>query len=524
MRTRTGPAPLRIAGAAAVLLALALLAQFSSPNIPDLDTLYHLGHAAVYRERGPLFAEFPWLAFSQIGRTGADLWYGFHLLLLPFTLLRDGILAAKLAGVAATFTALALFAWSLRRLGARPALLWTLLLAASSADVLYRLTMARPHGITMGLTVAAFSLAVRGSPAALCAACALAAFAHLALGWLPPLAVALVAAVRAGRTGALDPARPAAAAAGALLGALARPNPWGALELAWTQVVDLLVLKSSGLPVSFGRELLPPNAGQIVRQVLPPALILAAAAVLLLRTARRPRGSEPRDEDLRVAAWASGLLGVLFGAISVFVARRGLDLFAAFAVTAAAASVSLGPAPHEPGRKPPLPARASAAGLAALLLLGANAVPTFARYMRQAWAPDHLREAALWLQRSSRPGEIVFHTRWDHFGPLFFWNRGSRYLSGMDPVFQYRFSPELYWKWHWIAADKGERRTCGQPRCRWEDAEATELVLARDFGAAWLLLDRSENRRLFARLEQDRIFPKLFDDGRHAIYRVAPPR
>ncbi len=521
--SRRRPGTRSVVGGTAALLAFSLLVQFSWPNIPDPDGLYHLGHAAVYRERGLLFADFPWPAFSRIGQTGADLWYGFHLLLLPFTQLRDGIFAAKAAGASLTFASLALFGWSLARLGARLVPLWPLLLAVSSGDTLYRLTMARPHGLTLGLSVAAASLAVRGGAGAILAVSALASFTHLALAWLPPLAVGAVTAVRAARGGAVAATTPAAAAAGALLGALLRPNPWGAVQLAWIQTVDLARLKSTGLPVSFGRELFPPDAHQMVRQVLPTLLLLAAAATaLFFLVPRRAAAASAEEEDLSLAGIAAGTLALLFALVSIFVARRGLDLCSAFTVLTAAAAASLALTGTGTDRRP---ARvAPVAALAALLLLAANTAPVFVRYMHQAWAPDHLRGAALWLRDASRPGEIVFHTRWEHFATLFFWNRANRYINGMDPIFQYDVSPALYWKWHWIAADRAETRTCAKPRCRPEETEDTATVIARDFGASWLLLDRELNPRLYARLERDRVFPKRYDDGRHAVYRVEKSR
>jgi hypothetical protein len=385
--------------------------------------------------------------------------------------------------------------------------------------------MARPHSLTLGLTVLALSLAVRGGAPALLGVCALASFTHLALGWLPLFAVGVVAAVRILRGGGIAWARLAAAAGGTLFGALARPNPWGAAQLAWTQIVDLAVLKSTGLPVSFGRELFPPDASQILRQVVPMLLVFAAAAICLLPPVRRRWAKSAHAEELTLAGTAAAVLALLFGVVSLFVARRGLDLFAAFSVFTAAAAVSLALPAAGPGRRlagifPVAPA--AAAALLTLVLLAANTAPVFLRYSRQAWAPDYLRGPALWLRGASRPGEIVFHTRWEHFATLFFWNRSNRYLNGMDPIFQYALSPALYWKWHWVAADWSETRTCAKPRCRQNETEDMATVLARDFGASWLLLERDQNPKLYARLERDRALPKLYDDGRHAIYRVPP--
>ncbi|HEY7410136.1 MAG TPA: hypothetical protein VII13_05315, partial [Vicinamibacteria bacterium] len=95
---------------AASLLAIALgstVLHSLSVNFPDPDSFYHLRHAWVYATRGLAHGSFPWLEFSLVGRTGADLWYGFHVLLVPLTGfgdLRDGLIYG---GVLCTAGALA---------------------------------------------------------------------------------------------------------------------------------------------------------------------------------------------------------------------------------------------------------------------------------------------------------------------------------------------------------------------------------------------------------------------------------
>ncbi|HWR96978.1 MAG TPA: hypothetical protein VN317_01005 [Candidatus Methanoperedens sp.] len=529
---------LRSAGAAALLCAGALAAQFSSPNITDPDALYHLGHAAVYREQGLFNSALPWVQFSVIGTIGADLWYGFHLLLIPFTFFADGIFAAKLAGAVVTALGLGLVAWSLERAGMRFALPAALLLALSSGDVLYRLNIARPHNLTLGLTLAVFAYALRGRPRSVFALAALAASLHLALGFLPVMAVTAVTAVRLVRRHPPGWDNLVWVVAGVLLGAALRPHPAGALTLAWNQIVDLLRVKAAGVPLLLGRELLPPNLRQFVRQVLPTAALLALAVVCFFRGRRQQGSRDERTERLTVAFTAAAALALFFFFVATFVARRGLDFFALFTIAALAAAATAyrerpgaaAAGPQGDGGRPPgsngVSRRQRAAVAAAVLALvfALGSLPVFRRYMREAYPPDTMREVSLWLARTSRPGEIVYHARWDQFSTLFFWNRRNYYISGMDPIFLYLFDPALSWKSFWIAADLGVTRTCGKPRCQPQDSEETATVLARDFRASYLLLQRDLNPKFCAQLESVPVFPKLYDDGRYAVYRVLPAR
>src|SRR3990167_1007341 len=83
-------------------LAAALFAaflHFDYPLRPEGDQLYHFAHAEIYRDNGIFNSGFPWLTYSVIVKYGADIWYGFHILLIPFTLFSDPIFGLRLAGV-----------------------------------------------------------------------------------------------------------------------------------------------------------------------------------------------------------------------------------------------------------------------------------------------------------------------------------------------------------------------------------------------------------------------------------------
>src|SRR3989344_2722081 len=86
-------------GVVFILALISLALQFSTPNIADPDAFYHMAHAKVYAERGIFYSEFPWAQFSVIKDLKSDIWYGFHLFLIPFTYIKNSGISLKLAGV-----------------------------------------------------------------------------------------------------------------------------------------------------------------------------------------------------------------------------------------------------------------------------------------------------------------------------------------------------------------------------------------------------------------------------------------
>jgi hypothetical protein len=507
------PASVRAALQVSAALVAAAALHAASPTTSDPDGFYHIRHAWVYRTQGLFDSAFPWARFSAIRDQASDLWYGFHLALAPFTLpanLLDGLLAGSVAVTAAALLGLGL---AYQRLG----LVWPwawLALFAATGDVLFRLTMLRPHSLSLALAL--LTLALLADPrqrhrSGLVGLAALAAaWLHLALAWLVPLvcaayALSALVARQRPRWACL-----AAAACGAVTGALLRPHPLGGLRLAWIQVGLFADLKRRGLPLPFGWELQPLLPFELPRLVLPGLAVLAAVAVGFARRRRT-------DPDARqAAAGASLLLFVLFAVLSWRVASRSVELAAAFGAAFGGLVAS------EAWRSGSQRARRATAGVIALLLLAL--VPNAARHyrLRVVGARPLLayRGAGLWLDTYARPGQTVFHAWWDQFPHLFFWSPKSRFVGGMDPLFQYAHDETLFWKAWDLARDEHPEAACPRPECAAREREPTPLVLRRDFAADFVLLHHALNPRLDGYLASSPGFKRVFDDGTDVLYAV----
>ena len=138
-------------------ISISVYVNFKSENIPDPDSLYHIRHAWIYQTNGIFDSSFPWTQFSAIRIIGADLWYGFHVLLIPFTYISDLAVAIKIAAIFITFLVLASFYVALKNMDIKYSELWAIFFLFSSPAIITRMTMTRPHPLSLGLTALIFS-------------------------------------------------------------------------------------------------------------------------------------------------------------------------------------------------------------------------------------------------------------------------------------------------------------------------------------------------------------------------------
>jgi len=82
----------------------------------DADSFYHVRHAWLYRRGGVFQTAFPWAQYSVIKTYAADLWYGFHVLLLPLTSFDDLVKGISIGAYVTMVLTLGLVYLALRRL------------------------------------------------------------------------------------------------------------------------------------------------------------------------------------------------------------------------------------------------------------------------------------------------------------------------------------------------------------------------------------------------------------------------
>lgn len=506
---------LEIAGTIIFLAIISIILQFSSPNIADPDGFYHIRHAYIYRTQGIFDSSFPWTQYSVIRIIGADIWYGFHIFLIPFTYFKDLVFGIKVGGAVITFLTLFIFWWALKRLGVIWPWLWPILLVVSGPDLMYRFTMTRPHNLSFALGLLIFSFLIKGRRRDIFMASAVLAFIHIALAWLPLLVGLVTVAIKYIKKHPIEWTKITALMGGILIGLLARPHPSGGLKLAYIQVVDILIAKLNHIPLLFGRELKGLSAEAFFRQILP-ILILSIIVILFFKYSSK---RAVINQTLTTAFNSAVFLAAIFLTISLVVAQRGYDSLSGYLIMAVAIIAT---GYFHANKSENLKRKVLAGAIIIIGLMSINSISLFKKYMVQAWSPHYLKEVSLWLKENTKPGEIVFNTRWDYFGGLFFWNTQNYYIGAMDPIFEYAYNEPLYWKSYFIAADVGHISTCGKIRCVKEEIENTHTVLVNDFKASYLMLRQIQNPKLYFYLVKENKFPLVFDNSREAVFKIPP--
>jgi hypothetical protein len=503
-----------------IFLAFAAVFYFGYPNINDADSLYHIRHAWVYRTSGLLNSDFPWTQYSVIKSLGADLWYGFHLLLIPFTFFKDLLLGIKISGIFLTAGSLLIYFLILKKLTIRWPLFWSLIMALAAPDMLFRVTMMRPHILTFALAMLFFYFLIsshRHRYAAVFLTAFGVSFMHLALAWLAILIFSAVTIVKIISRRSLDLISNfyflISIFFGLILGWLLRPNPFGAIKLAYIQVIQLMIEKFKEAPLRFGAELQPADWSIVTNQFVPVLLLFIPAVIFFWRLPR---------ERKTAAMWGSLILSLIFFFLTAFAARRSVDFWLGYTFIFIGLIVT---AVSKERISAALRILGVLGGLAVMATMVFNSFVISSIYRRQAIPPDKFKMVSWWLEKYSQPGDIIINLHWDNFGALFFWNQKNYYVGGMDPMFQYAYDQSLYWKINFPETDRfvfeeGVIYTCGSIRCTAEDVVDLRTALKNDFRARYVLMEPRRNPRLKDALDKARGFENVYQTDTETVYKI----
>jgi len=506
-----------------VAAAVAALFRLAAPNISDPDSFYHFRHASVYAEKGLGYAPFPWLAYSVVSRFSADIGYGFHVLLIPFTWARDGIQGIKLATIFETLAVLALMYLVMWRHRIAYAGAWPFVLFFVGPPLTYTFLMARPQTLTMGFCALLLSFMVSGPAWGVLVASFAICFFHLNAFVTVPVVVvaAIVAKGWSGR--AWEWRKWVAALSGMALGVGLRPNPLGAVKLEYVQFVVHEMVRRKGIPLLFGREWAPVSLGDTAT-LFTWFLLVWVGMMALFLVAALARSETGSSED-RTLLWSSLVLSVLFFVVMVHSTKRATPLWATFAVifVAKAFSQFLHGGVGEKSKLLKTETRLVVTWLVVVALLVMTGEVVGQHLIREQWAGQssyRLSGAAQWLDANAQPGRIVYNVNWDMFPELFFWDTDNRYASGLDPIFLYAYDEARYWKAHHLQTGEATKRTWGTMDRAGAKMEDVYTVVKRDFAASYLVLESRRNSELEDYLDSDPRFERARDDGETVVYIV----
>ena len=416
---------LAVFGALVVLVGL----QVVTPNLVGNDSYFHVKYAEVVRRAGlrGFPPPFPWLPLTILAPDRyADHHMLYHVLLAPFTL-GDLRIGGKVAAVAGTMAFVLTFVWVLRRAGTAPLGIAVLALGASSADMLFRLSMTRVQALSLVCLLLGFHFASNHRHRAL-------AVLGCVYAWLYdgfPLLLVPVAAVIAAELATERRFRPGiavAAVAGMAVGLIVNPYFPAYLTFMWQHMGDKLVDHES---LRVGREWLPYDPAGLFANATA-ALVYVAFGVAVLGEGRWQR------EGRAVAALgvATVFLGLMLRS------QRFVEYFAPLATFSAALAGGAVVAELSVAKRRLLVAVLGVVAVANTVAIGSML------YGRARHTPyDRYAAAAELVAREAPPGAMLCTTDWDDFPWVYFYNVRSTYLIGLDPTYLRNRFRDAYWDW-----------------------------------------------------------------------------
>lgn len=472
-----------------------LVVQYGSPNVLAVDGYYHIKFAWLMRHDG-LKLEFPWLPLTILNpRDFTDNHLLFHILLIPFTF-GDLRLGAKTAALVFSVVTVFTVYLVLCRLRVRYPLFWLLVLLGSGEWFLARISMTRRQSLALALLVLATYLLAKGRfrwllPLAF-------AYAWLFDGFV--LLIAVVGVAFAGRVLAdRELAWPMFGWTLLGLGLAMVIHPYFPNNVTFTYL-HLLPKMFPEASVQVGSEWYPYSPSSLLRT--------SWLALLIVPLGLLPGVFAPRRIMRDHTALFLGGLALLFLALYLR-SRRYIESEPAFAVLFCAYTWTHY-VPMVRGRSLGdwLPERARL-GLAAIALLGlgfqgVTVVQSARQNAGGAGTYQTFETAAPWLARNSEPGELVFHTDWDDFPELFFYNTHNTYIVGLDPTYMFLERRELYLRWRSIT--RGEVQRPSQ-------------AIREEFGTRWVITDRN-HAAFIVRARNDPDMEVVFQTPRAVIFRV----
>lgn len=279
-----------------------------------------------------------------------------------------------------------------------------------------------------------------------------------------------------------------------------------------TQLLQLFAQKAAGAPLTFAAELAPVGPRELVTTTWLFAFAWLTTVVLVIRAAAVGHISQLGQSRATLLFLALALSGA-FLLLALFSARRAMEQWIGFGFLAIPLFWSTFRPPDRQWLR-----------IAGGLLLAAHLVWTGYRQSLNlelvAYPANVMAEAAAFLEAESEIGDLVFHTRWDNFGPLFARNRANRYLGGMDPIFQFAHDAGAFWEFFYLSIDATREATCNAYPCQDGVISDTHTVLTEHFGARWVLVEPRRNPRFALYLLNDDRYRLALETMHEAVFEV----
>ena len=466
------------------------------------------------------FQDFKAIYFSKMAQ-GNDyfMYYNFifFAVALPFTLITPLFLGIKLYAVFVAAAAFTLLYWCLKKFEIRNPFVWTLaILAITSVGSIWRFFLSRPYALAPSLLLLLLYFLYRKNRIGVLVLSFAYLFWHSSTFFMPVcVAVVYYVIERFYRQkGDWRCLLYAFLGTGAAILATYLVSG-GFLSFIWDTLVKIYweTIIGKSVPISEGGELYPIDffnfiqGNALIFAAFVTALAVDIASYIGYKWRRTPAAEyfagmpeKRRHLQTSVLVLTSGLfLGTVVASArfaDYFTFFAGLYIALSFDYARRLITVSGGN----------LIRKSLGIGLAIVLAyLFLSNMLFLEQKLAHSQSAYELYQVGSWLDRNSKPGDIVFEANWSWFPQLYYWSPKDYYSAGLEPRFMYEYDHGLYWKSVHIPVDG---YVCAEQAC-------PELAAQQQKA-----FSRTASTEAWAKTEGDKIAHSLAEDF-HAAYVVS---
>ncbi len=497
------------------LVALLLFTWLESDaTFADPDSFYHAKMAALIKEHG-VIKDFVWLPFTVLRTNYIDHHLLYHLLLIPFVSFFSPLIGAKIATVFLAVFLTLIFYWLLRRFKIRYSLIYTFILLVTSPFI-FRIGLAKASApaITAFLLGLYFIFKKKYWPLAGLS------FLYVWLhgGFILILIAALFYALaqminkpphwRFWRTGLKEyyyPLKPFfVSLAGVVAGMVINPYFPQNLYFYWLHIFEIGLVNYQ-YTIAVGAEWYPYDPLELIGAATFVAVLLLIATILFFIYLKKQSSQ----------SWTLFLLTFALLVLTIK-SRRQVEYFIPVALIFSSwiindvlqnfspTKIKLLIKDFFQRRKLPALVLTIYFILTSSFIIG-RGLKTVKEQYSQGIAFDRFAALSEWSRKNIPSAEIIFHSDWDDFPILFYYNDQNYYISGLDPTFMYKYNKELYRQW--AAITKGEQR------------EDLDNLIKKDFQASYAIVGK-DHPELANNLRATANIIKVYEDRDGWIYRI----
>ena len=527
-----------------VIVFLLFFALQIFPNFPDPDTFYHAKITSLMREGG-LVKNFDWLPYTIFRDFFIDHHFLYHLLLLPFVWLLGPLVGIKVATAVFGALLVTFIFWLFKRFEIKGTWFYVLILLLTNPFV-FRLNLGKASSLSILFLLLGLYLLFKRKPLGLLILSLF--YVWLFNGW--PLILVITVLYLIGfslnsviqkilkereKTLSLMPERLidhfkyslkrlgnnfiffikniflgpgnlkllASCFIGLILGVVINPYFPTNLQFYKLHILEIGLVNYQNI-IGVGAEWYPYAPVDLLSSIFLVAILFLIALFTFFILLKKQSGF----------SWAL-LLITLFFLVFTFKSRRNIEYLVPFAVFFSALNINnvlkygLVYDFYIILKELKQKYRALAYTVVIFLIISSSFivgrdVDSLITRFNKGFPLNSYQAASQWLYKNTPANSLVFHSNWDEFPALFYYNDHNHYIIGMDPTFMYQKEPGLYWDW--VKITRGEIKN-------------PYRIIKKRFKADYIFIDKG-HKEMRQNIILEQKFRRVYSDEEADIYQV----